>query len=70
MRKLAIVLVAGVSLSGCVTFPTHNRVLNGALIGGATGAVVGLVSSHNLGGTLIGAGIGAGAGAVIAIITH
>ena len=65
MRKIAVVLVAGLTLSGCWNFPTNNRVANGAIIGGVTGGVIGGVATGNLGGAAIGVGVGAATGALI-----
>jgi hypothetical protein len=64
MKRIAVVVVAGMSLSGCWNFPTQNPVVNGAIIGGATGAVIGGVASGGS-GALIGGGIGAATGALI-----
>ena len=65
MKRIAVVVVAGMSLSGCWNFPTNNPVVNGAVIGGVTGAVIGGVATGNLGGAAIGGGIGAATGALI-----
>jgi osmotically inducible lipoprotein OsmB len=64
MKRIAVVVVAGMTLSGCWNFPTSNPVVNGAIIGGATGAVIGGVASGGS-GALIGGGIGAATGALI-----
>jgi hypothetical protein len=64
MKKAAIIVVAGMSLSGC-WFPTHNSTVNGALIGGTTGAVIGGVATGNLAGAAVGGGLGAATGALI-----
>jgi len=65
MKKVAVLMLVGVSLSGCY-WPTHNRVANGAIVGGVAGAAVGAVATGNIGGAAVGAGIGAVTGAVIA----
>lgn len=64
MNKIAVVVVAGMTLSGCYNFPTANPTFNGAVIGGATGAVIGGVAAGG-GGALVGAGVGAATGALI-----
>jgi hypothetical protein len=65
MRKAAILVLVGVTLSGCY-WPTRHPVANSAIIGGVTGAAVGAVATGSLGGAAVGAGIGAVTGAVIA----
>jgi hypothetical protein len=65
MRKVAVVVIAGMTLSGCWNFPTGNPVVNGAIVGGVTGAVVGGVATGNVGGAAIGGGLGAATGALI-----
>lgn len=65
MKRVAVIVVAGMTLSGCWNYPTANPVVNGAIIGGATGAVIGGVATGNLGGAAIGGGIGAATGALI-----
>ncbi len=70
MNKVAVLIVAGFTLAGCSTFPTQNRVLNGAIAGGTTGAVIGGVATGSFGGAAVGAGIGAMTGALIAAQTQ
>ena len=70
MRKAAAIVVAGMTLSGCWNWPTHNRVVNGAIIGGVTGGVIGGVASGNVGGVAVGAGIGAATGAAIGVLSQ
>jgi osmotically inducible lipoprotein OsmB len=65
MKRIAVVVVAGMSLSGCWNFPTSNPVVNGAIIGGTAGAVIGGVASGNVAGAALGGGIGAATGALI-----
>jgi osmotically inducible lipoprotein OsmB len=65
MKRVAVVVVAGMTLSGCFNWPTGNPVVNGAIVGGVTGAVIGGVASGNVGGAAIGGGIGAATGALI-----
>jgi hypothetical protein len=66
MNKLLLVSVVALSMAGC---SMSQRETNGALIGGATGAVVGGVASHSWGGAAVGGAVGAVAGAVIANAT-
>ena len=66
MNKMLLVGVVALSVAGC---SMSQRETNGALIGGATGAVVGGVASHSWGGAAVGGAIGALAGAVIANAT-
>jgi hypothetical protein len=65
MKRIAVVVVAGMSLSGCWNFPTSNPVVNGAIIGGTTGAIIGGVASGNVAGAALGGGLGAATGALI-----
>jgi hypothetical protein len=60
MRSYALILTAcaGIALGGCTTG-------QGALVGGATGAVVGGLASDSVAGAIVGGGIGALAGAVL-----
>ena len=64
MRKLLIVGVAALSLAGCQTV-AEQRAGQGALIGGATGAVIGGVAGRSAGAALAGGAIGAVAGGMI-----
>jgi hypothetical protein len=61
--SLGLASVALSGLSGC----THDRVANGALIGGGAGAVVAGVAG---GSVLAGAAIGAAGGAVVGAISR
>ncbi len=68
-KTLALVIVgASISMAGCSPYATqHDKIVEGALIGGAIGGAVGAVASGGTaGGFLVGAGIGAAAGAAIA----
>ena len=65
MNKLLLASVVALSLGGCMT----QRETNGALIGGAGGAVIGGVASHSWGGAAVGGAVGAVAGAAIAGLT-
>ncbi len=64
MRKLILVLAAGLALGGCTTQGQQAAV--GAGVGGLVGAGIGQAVGGNTASTLIGAGIGATAGALIA----
>ena len=66
MNKLLLVSIVALSVGGC---SMSQRETNGALIGGATGAVVGGVVSHSWGGPAVGGAVGAVAGVVIANAT-
>ncbi len=70
MNRIAVVVVAGMTLSGCWNWPTGNRVVNGAIIGGVTGGVIGAVATGNVGGAAIGVGVGAATGALIGAATQ
>jgi hypothetical protein len=64
MKKAAVLVLVGVTLSGCY-WPTRNPVANGAIIGGVTGAAIGGVTTGTIGGAAVGAGVGAVTGALI-----
>jgi hypothetical protein len=68
MKRLLVASVLALSVSGCAGF--DNREANGALLGGAGGAVVGGVASHSVGGVLIGGAIGAATGVLLADLTR
>ena len=68
MKKVAVLVVAGMTLAGCSQYGAatqHERVHHGALIGGVAGGVIG-ATTGTVGGVVVGAGIGAVAGAAIA----
>ncbi len=67
MNKLLLVSVVALSVGGCAM---SERETNGALIGGAGGAVIGGVASHSWGGAAVGGAIGAVAGVAIADLTR
>jgi hypothetical protein len=71
MKKLLTLtaLAATILLSGCET-ARQDRVLGGALIGGAAGGVVGGIATNSAGGALAGGVIGAAAGGIIADATR
>ncbi len=66
--KKSILLVAAVAssltLAGCAT-ERENRAANGAVLGGAAGALVGGLATGRAGGALAGAALGAAGGAII-----
>lgn len=65
MKKLTLTFLsaaAALSLSNCAA-PTGPNTQRGAVIGGATGAVLGGIIGHQSGNTLEGAAIGGAAGA-------
>jgi hypothetical protein len=66
MNKLLLVSVVALSVAGCAM---SERETNGALIGGATGAVVGGVATHSWGGAAVGGVVGGVVGATIANAT-
>jgi len=61
MKLLYIGLIAIVMVSGCA----ETQAQKGALIGGASGALIGQAIGHNTKSTLIGAAVGAAGGAII-----
>jgi len=67
MKKLAIAGVAGLGLllAAC-NHTSSDRIVSGALVGGAAGAGIGQLVGGNTGATLAGAAIGAGTGAAVA----
>ena len=70
-RRLALASTLGAALTlGACANPRDQRMLDGALIGGAGGAIVGGVASGTAGGAVVGGVAGAAAGAVIADATR
>jgi YMGG-like Gly-zipper len=70
-RLFASILICGLAFSAasCSSSP-GGRALNGAIIGGASGAIVGsLVSRERTTGAVVGGAIGAATGAVIGMVT-
>jgi hypothetical protein len=64
MRKILIVVAAGIALAGCQTTQERSA-LTGAAVGGGTGAVIGGLASGTAGGAVAGGIIGAAAGGII-----
>ncbi len=58
MKSIPLVFLAALSLAGCGTTTTQ-RAGSGALMGAATGALIGSLSADAGKGALIGAGVGA-----------
>ncbi len=69
MKKILIISIMALSLTACGN-RRDDRILGGAAIGGAAGALVGGVASGTAGGALVGGAIGAAGGAVIADATR
>ncbi len=70
MKKLAVLAVVGMTLAGCSQYATpHDRVVQGAVIGGVAGGIIGGVATGTFGGAAVGAGVGAVAGAAVAAAT-
>ena len=65
MRILIAMTALTILLAGCET-ARQDRVLTGAVIGGAAGGVIGGAASRSVGGALVGGAIGAAAGGIIA----
>jgi Glycine zipper len=62
---LSTVAATAIALSGCDT-PQGQNAAGGALIGGATGAIIGsAVSGGHAGGALVGGALGAATGAMV-----
>ncbi len=69
-RALAIMtVVTAASLASCSSY-REERVVTGAAVGGATGAIIGGVASGSPGGALVGGAVGAVAGGVVADATR
>jgi len=66
MNRLLLVSVVALSVGGC---GLSERETNGALLGGAGGALIGGVATHSWGGAAVGGAVGAVAGATIAHLT-
>jgi len=62
---LTTVAVGAIALAGCET-PQQQNAAGGALLGGATGAIIGSAVSHgSAGGALVGGALGAATGAMV-----
>jgi uncharacterized membrane protein len=70
-KRLALLSTLGLALTlGACANPRDQRMLDGALIGGTGGAIVGGVATGTAGGAVVGGVAGAAAGAVIADATR
>lgn len=70
-RRVALLSTFAVALTlGACANPRDQRMLDGALIGGAGGAAVGAIATGTGGGAVVGGVAGAAAGAVIADATR
>lgn len=69
MQKILVISALALSLGACAS-PRQDRVLGGAALGGAAGAVIGGVATRSVGGAVVGGAIGAAGGAVIADATR
>lgn len=71
MKTLSLLATAAVTLTlaACAN-PRDQRMVDGALIGGTGGAIIGGVASGTTGGAVVGGVAGAAAGAVIADATR
>jgi osmotically inducible lipoprotein OsmB len=67
MKKLMAIAAVGLALGACT--PHEERVGGGALVGAATGAVIGGLATGRAGGALAGAAIGGAGGAIIGSAT-
>lgn len=69
MRKLMVVVVMALALTGCET-ARQDRVLGGAVIGGGAGALIGGLAGRSTGAAVAGGIVGAATGAIIADATR
>ncbi|GIK97729.1 MAG: lipoprotein [Xanthobacteraceae bacterium] len=69
MRKILLVAVTAVAVTGCTQTARQDRVLGGAVVGGATGAAIGGIASRSVGGAVAGGVIGAAAGGILGAAT-
>jgi Glycine zipper len=61
---LSTVAVAAIALSGCDT-PQGQNAAGGAVLGGATGALIGAAATGHASGALVGGAVGAATGAMV-----
>jgi uncharacterized protein YcfJ len=69
MRRFFVVALMALALAGCQT-ARQDRVLGGALVGGAAGGLIGGLAGGSAGAAVAGGVIGAAAGAIIADATR
>lgn len=65
MKKILVMVVAGLALAGCSSSSTTDRALVGGGLGAATGAAIGAAATGTAGGALAGAAIGGAGGAIV-----
>jgi hypothetical protein len=65
MRKVFVIAMTALALSGCANSRRDYNAGSGALIGGGAGAIIGGVATNSVGGAVAGGLVGAAAGAVI-----
>ena len=68
MKKIVLVataMVSALALGGCNSPYREDRAVAGAVVGGATGALIGAAATGRTGGALAGGLIGAAAGSII-----
>jgi hypothetical protein len=73
MKRFAVLVLVGMTLSGCSSLfgyaGPRNHLVAGAVVGSVAGALIGGLATGTGAGALVGAGIGAAAGAAVATIT-
>jgi hypothetical protein len=69
MKKIIATSFIALALAGCSS-ARDTRIVDGALLGGAGGAIIGGVATGTAGGALAGGAIGAAGGAIIADATR
>lgn len=69
MKKLILFSIVALTLGACAN-PRDSRMLDGALIGGTGGAIIGGVATGTGGGAVVGGVAGAAAGALVADATR
>ena len=68
MKKFVIIALSALTLGACAN-PHDQRMADGALLGGAGGAIIGGVTTGTTGGAVVGGLAGAAVGAVVADVT-
>lgn len=64
MKKIIIVVAAGLMLAGCQT-ARQDRAVQGAVIGGVAGTAIGAAAGGSVGSAVAGGVVGAAAGGII-----
>lgn len=63
---ISVVAVVGISLAGCMSPQgRQDNTASGALVGGATGAIIGSMARHSVPGAIVGGAVGAVVGGLI-----